>query len=159
MMTFQEYRKVVADLNEKKREIETLLARDLKQELQRINDAIALFSEEMERLRVPQVPAHDRPEIYAGQKSLADLSKACLRSVNHAWLTPTDIAERLIAARVAESPYNLAGHIATALKRRMNSPVSPDTELEISKGRYRLKPEIKVETIRNERAVGSTGTY
>lgn len=140
MMNLQDYRKVLADLNEQRREIEVLLARDLKQELLRINNAIDLFTAQMERFQVPPASTHDRPEIYVGLKSLADLCVACLRSVDHAWLSPTEIAERLIVARVVTQSRGLTGHIGTALSRRMASRLSPDPELEREKGRFRLKP-------------------
>lgn len=92
MLTLQEYERVFEDFSTRRQEIEALLARDLKQEIAQIDNALGLLKAQMVRVQAPVAPSngHGHLGIYSGLKSLADRCVACLDSVAGAWLSPKE---------------------------------------------------------------------
>jgi 3-oxoacyl-ACP reductase-like protein len=133
-MTPEDHRRVLADL--------TAQEADLAQKLSRVRGLIEFVQEEAKRVNGTQSQngAELNASIYSNAKTLAEMSKICLRSVNGAGLNPKEIADRLIEANAVGSPHGLSGHISTALRRRMNSALSPDREIEVERGRYYYRP-------------------
>jgi len=141
MKSVEEYEKDLDELRADKQEIEALMARDLKRELERIQ-----ASEEHIQAKIKRSIGHaatsnghaaSHPE-YRMEMKLADKGVLCLKSVDEAWLSPTEIGIRLVAAGAVVDAPNLAGHLSTALTRRMKSH-SPDLHLQKHKGRYRYR--------------------
>ena len=141
MLSLQEYEKVLADLAAQKREIEALRARNLDEESQRIDTFIGHIKAKIEQFHLPLVASSNghtaHPGIYTGAKSLGDLSEACLASVYAAWLSPKEISDKLVTARVATKEQAAPGYVSTALRRRMKSPPSPEKKIEFDQGRFR----------------------
>jgi hypothetical protein len=142
MLKLQEIENILADLTTEKLEIEAMLARDWKQELLKLEGVIEHYQAKKALFNLPGPPSNGHAvqrDIYAGAKSIADKSIACLKAVNGAWLSPTEIGEKLLEAGVITNPRHLSTHVTTALKRRMESPSSPDRELEFDRGRFRYR--------------------
>ena len=123
-----EYQPVLADLKAREAELEQAL-RDVRHLIQFV-------------VGEPSAPPngiapHDG--IYADCRNLADLAKACLKSVNGAWLSSKEIADRLLEAGVAKRAEGLTGHINTALVRRKNAALSPDREIQYENGQFRYQ--------------------
>jgi hypothetical protein len=143
MMSHEEYEKYLTDLTAEEKEIEALMGRDLKQELQSIQAIKGHILARMERTagHVAATNGHaaSHPH-YTSEMSLRDKVEACLKSVDEAWLSPTEIGRKLVAAgAVTPNARTLSGHISTVLKRRMNSKSSPNNHLESEKGRFRYR--------------------
>jgi hypothetical protein len=140
MLSLQEYEKVLADLTAQKQEIEALRARNLDEESQRIDAFMGHIQAKIGQFQAPPLASSNghtaQSHIYSGAKSLGDLSEACLASVDEAWLSPKEIADKLVMARVATKVQASPGYVSTALRRRMKSP-SPDKKIEFDQGRFR----------------------
>jgi hypothetical protein len=139
MLSLQENEKVLADLIVQKQELEALRARNLDEEIQRLDTFIGHIQARIGQLQASPLTSNGssghaaQAEIYSGAKSLGALSKACLNSVNEAWLSPKEIGGKLVAARVATKEQASPGYVSTVLRRRMKS----DTEIQFEKGRFR----------------------
>jgi hypothetical protein len=143
-MTRQDYEKFLAELATDKRILEETIARDLKQELARLETTIDYVQAQIARFPQPADSSngHGSPPQGIGARepfTLADLGKECLISVNEAWLTPKEIGQRLVASGYENASTNLAGHVSTALRRRINSRLAPDKDIEYVNGRFRYK--------------------
>ena len=128
-MTSEDRQRILAELSTERAEIVRRLSQ--------IDGLIEyLKGENVRANEAPHPTAPQATPIYSNAKTLFEMSKICLKSVNGAGLTPIEIADRLIEARAVGTPHGLSGHISTALKRRMNSAPNPETEIRFEKGRY-----------------------
>lgn len=137
-MTPEDRSRIIAELAEQRA--------DVLQKLSRLESLIEFVRSENPEVTGTQSQSHNGTHespltsIYSGAKTLAELSKICLQSVNGAGLTPKEIGDRLIDAKVVQSPHGLTGHIITALKRRIGSVLSPEREIVCEQGRYYYRP-------------------